>query len=170
MIVASLFILFLFLPSLGVSLISTYQIKQVRSEMKTKLKKGAPKELIQQISLSKKELAELIWIRPTKEFRLNGKLYDVIEQVKNKKRGVIITCISDTNEDILFVHLDDVVNKEAKKQGITVKLSQLIFPIQAIDETSVIVAELHENHTAIFNYLPPSCDRVIFSLLKPPTV
>ena len=82
----------------------------VRHEIKQRIKQGVPTS---DLTIIKDDVtnSRLNWIKPSKEFRLNGKMYDVVSK---RIEGNIIyySCINDTQEEELFKTLDEQVNKE----------------------------------------------------------
>lgn len=85
--------------------LSHYQIKK---EIKTLLKKGVPKDSLTTFKFSDHQIAKLNWLKKN-EFKLKGRLYDVVYKMKDENGFSILNCISDTQEEVLFAKLGQTV-------------------------------------------------------------
>ena len=90
----------------------------LRREMKERIKSSLPESELQHFAFSKQETSDINWERKGKEFRLNGKMYDV---VRTHATGDTIHfyCLQDDKETKLFAGLDQLLKKEgtAGKSG-----------------------------------------------------
>jgi hypothetical protein len=165
----SAFILLLFLPNIGISLYSNYQISKVRKEMKTKLKQGAPAALLQTMTFSKDQFKHLYWTKANKEYKIKGKLYDVVFKkiIQNK---IEVICISDTNEDILFVKLDKLVKNEAIKKGILLKINPLVFTCEMFMDNIGVPKNIIAYRADFFHFHQHQTVGINSQDLRPPTI
>ncbi len=85
--------------------ISHYKIKK---EIKSLLKKGVPKDSLTTFKFSDHQMAKLNWLKKN-EFKLKGRLYDVVYNIKDENGFSILSCISDTQEEVLFAKLGQTV-------------------------------------------------------------
>jgi hypothetical protein len=76
------------------------RLQHVRSEMRVNMRKGLHAEDLTRFSFSQKEAAALEWEDET-EFRLNGKMYDVVSS-ESKNGQLLIVCIPDSREEKLL--------------------------------------------------------------------
>lgn len=79
--------------------------KQIRKEVKLKIKKGVPKDELFYFT-SKNPQTEFHWIKPDKEFELNGHLYDVVRTKILRNHSIELACVDDWQEAQLFQNLD----------------------------------------------------------------
>lgn len=103
------------------SMVTNYlQIEAVRKEVKSKLKSAVPLNELIVIQLKNSELNALTWVRANKEFIYKGKMYDVVSK-SIQTHSIRFVCITDTQEEALFKHLDDLVNmsSHAKKRPVS---------------------------------------------------
>lgn len=104
------------------SMVTNYlQIEAVRKEVKSKLKSTVPPNELTVIQLKNSESNALTWVRANKEFIYKGKMYDVVSKAiyANSIRYV---CITDTQEEALFKHLNDLVNMSSHAKKSVLKL------------------------------------------------
>lgn len=76
---------------------------QIKSVMRAEIKKGMNSERIEKIIIYEKDIAEnkiRFKLVEAHEFRLNGKMYDIVKKIEEPGR-VIYYCIHDTKEDAL---------------------------------------------------------------------
>jgi len=85
-----------------------YKQNSVRSEIKTQIKNNVPQNQLIVLKFTKEQTTKLSFIKKN-EFRLNGKMYDI---VKTTIKNNIITyyCINDTQEEKLFENLNEQVS------------------------------------------------------------
>ena len=84
----------------------------IRRSVKMRIKQGVPDEQLHVIRLNEATRQKIRWIRPHREFVLDGMMYDV---VKTDTLGPTIRlhCITDEQEKALFSKLDEVAEREA---------------------------------------------------------
>jgi hypothetical protein len=79
---------------------------RVRQEIKHRIKAGLSESQLQIITFRKQDTID--WVRPGKEFRLNGQFFDVVRK-ESKAGNLIFHCINDQQEKALFATLDQMV-------------------------------------------------------------
>jgi len=144
-------LMLLFMSTLGLVIMLQVQQQLVRSEVKQKLKLDVDEEelftFIIPNNLQQAKLSGFIWVRPNKEFRYNGGMYDVIRK-KQHAKTTEYTCISDTKEAEIFTQLDKLVNQgvssnpEQKQQrGYCFQMLKTLFyqPINSHSIKSVLI-------------------------------
>ncbi|MBI5540584.1 MAG: hypothetical protein HY951_11035 [Bacteroidia bacterium] len=72
-----------------------------KAEIKNRINNNVPTNELTILMFNKEEYANLVW-EESKEFRLNGKMYDVISTVKNRDESITVYCIDDERESLLF--------------------------------------------------------------------
>jgi hypothetical protein len=77
---------------------------RIKKEIKRKIKRSVPQSELTVFTFSKGESEDLIWIE-NHEFRLDGKMYDVVRK-ETKNNSITYHCINDTQEEVLFTNLD----------------------------------------------------------------
>lgn len=97
--------------------------QQARKEIKKKLKNSVPESELAVFTFSRKEAADLQWVKEGKEFMHNGSMYDVV-RAEEHEGAITYHCVNDEQEKQLFVDLEKHVydhiaahakNKEVKK-------------------------------------------------------
>jgi hypothetical protein len=101
----SIFYLAILLCLMGSDWMFVHIQKQIRKEVKTKIKKGVPSNELFYFT-SKNPRAEFHWIKVDKEFEMNGHLYDVVRTRVLESHVVELACVDDWQEAQLFQHLD----------------------------------------------------------------
>lgn len=84
---------------------------KIQKEIKTLLKKGVPENELNVIIVPVEKVNDLDWKREGKEFRHNGNMYDIVRH-ETKDGNIHYYCVNDTQETQLFVHLEELVNKQ----------------------------------------------------------
>jgi len=108
------------------SMVTNYlQIEAVRKEVKSKLKSAVPLNELIVIQLKNSELNALTWVRANKEFIYKGKMYDVVSK-SIQTHSIRFVCITDTQEEALFKHLDDLVNMSSHAKKSLIKLQKSV--------------------------------------------
>jgi len=80
--------------------------RAIRKEIKTQIKAGVPEKDLIQFLFKSTRLKKLVWIKKN-EFRLNGRLYDVVHRVIHSDGTVTLKCIDDLHEKELFAKLGE---------------------------------------------------------------
>lgn len=109
--VASLMVLALFFGTAGYFLVFKAEQMSIRNAIKKELKLSIPRSRLHEIIVSNNEQSELEWEEEGKEFRYEGRMYDVVS-VSSKGDKIHYYCISDDEETALFSKL----NKQVKQQ------------------------------------------------------
>ncbi|MBK9076551.1 MAG: hypothetical protein IPL77_16560 [Flavobacteriales bacterium] len=91
--------------------------RTVRKEIKLRLKAGVPQEERTPFQVTQAEYAALDWVKPQREFRLNGRFYDVVELHVQADETFLLSCIDDHQETELFAHLSDLVDLAMGTRG-----------------------------------------------------
>ncbi len=103
-----------------------------KREMKRVLKARAPDEMLCTITLSSDPAAHdrmrVQWI-DDKEFRLDGRMYDIVRS-EQRSDSVVYTCIEDETETRLFAGLDALIrahmNSDTKQNAAESRVQRLI--------------------------------------------
>jgi hypothetical protein len=99
-------------------LVFKVQQYQVRQEIKLLIKQGMPYQELVQISVTAGNQNQLDW-EHKKEFRYKGTMYDVVKTEVINEDSTIYYCITDEQETMLFVNLEEEVRKnmDSKNKG-----------------------------------------------------
>ncbi len=89
----------------------------IQKEIRGEIAAGVKDEDLTLIVISDNEESEIIWIKPNKEFRYNGEMYDVVK-IKDLPGKKQYYCINDTKEEQLIAAFDKTHNtkKESEKK------------------------------------------------------
>lgn len=91
----------------------------IRKEVKNRIKKGLPDDKLVIIKDNAFN-TELNWVEDDEEFRLNGKMYDVVSK-RIEGNTIYYSCIIDAEEEELFEELeqqvDNALNDSGKKKN-----------------------------------------------------
>jgi len=109
--VASLMVLVLFFGTAGYFFVFKAEQMGIRHAIKEELKRSIPRSQLHEIVLSVDEQEELEWEEEGKEFRYEGRMYDVVS-VSSKGGKTHYYCIGDDEETTLFAKL----GKQVKQQ------------------------------------------------------
>lgn len=99
-----------------------------KAEIRSRINNKVPTNELTIFSFNKKEYTNLDW-EESKEFRLKGKMYDVISTVNNQDESITVYCIDDESESNLFklhkkqVDSNSSDNKDSKSEH---KISKII--------------------------------------------
>jgi hypothetical protein len=117
--IIAILILLVLLTGLGGYFV-VFKVEQfaLRREMKERIKSSVPDTELQHFAFSKHNASRLDWERKAKEFRLNGKMYDVV-RTEVKGDTVHFFCVRDDKETKLFAGLDQLLKTQttAGKSG-----------------------------------------------------
>lgn len=83
---------------------------RIRREIKQYIKQGVPENELALITVTPENENQLDW-KHKKEFRYKGTMYDVVRKEIINKTTIIYHCVTDTQETVLFAHLDEMVSK-----------------------------------------------------------
>ena len=86
---------------------------KVQSDIKKQIKEGVPESELHVISFSKGYSPD--WVKPDKEFRLNGRMYDVVRTEEDLSKTTYY-CVDDQQETKLFTSLDQLIRGQLLNQ------------------------------------------------------
>ncbi len=86
----------------------------VRKDIKRAIKHSLHQNEYKQFNFTNEEFKELTWINDH-EFKMNGRLYDVVKKNKNEF-GYSVSCIDDIQETVLFAQLDEATTSNMNNQ------------------------------------------------------
>lgn len=137
-----------------------YSYITLKKEIKQQIKKGVPQSELITFKLSKSEQAKMVWL-DRNEFQLNGNLYDVIHKFRNDNGFLVLHCISDVKEKVLFATLGQTVSQQLNggehNSSVVTWFKLLQLPILK-----------HDYSTAIYQCLEEDLDNKIFIFYKEP--
>ncbi|MBP6391334.1 MAG: hypothetical protein KA175_03610 [Flavobacteriales bacterium] len=94
-----------------------WQRRAVKQEIKMRLKAGVPQDERTSFQVTEAQYAALDWVKPEREFRSNGRFYDVVELRTQADGTLLLSCIDDRQETELFVQLSDLVELAMGTRG-----------------------------------------------------
>lgn len=164
------FLLVVFLYNAGgYYLCFRYYQESVRREMKLSIRKGIPANELTEIiiDLSKGRLSEneakkgISWVKPGKEFRYKGNIYDVVKtSFKNNRKTIY--CINDSKEKKLLTEFWKLKTRRLEKR---IKSMVSYYSIPSIFE--IIQYERSFDFGIVVNFYHSTTHEV---LSPPPTV
>ncbi|MBL7891084.1 MAG: hypothetical protein JNL63_00530 [Bacteroidia bacterium] len=89
---------------------------RIRQEVKAGLEKDIPESKLHFVSISDENPNEIKWVRPGKEFRYKGNMYDIVT-IKKEKGITHYICVSDRDETRLSAYLDEMVKKQIENDN-----------------------------------------------------
>lgn len=97
-----------------------FKIEQahIRSSIKHEIKDGIPEDELHEFHLSQKDYDQLNWVRPDIEFRRRKQMFDIVRR-ENKGDSIILHCVNDKEESLLFAHLDELIQNKMNKESKT---------------------------------------------------
>jgi len=110
------FVLLLLYSFCGELLLWQWQSAQVRQAIKHQLKTQIPAKNLHRFLFTQAEFDALQWYKKDKEFKLDHRLYDIVNKTK-KNDTIVLLCINDTEEESLFARLDELVNKQLQSKN-----------------------------------------------------
>lgn len=87
-----------------------YRQSQIRKEIKKQIKNGVAEEDLFTFAVADINTDHVEWIKPGKEFRMNGTMYDIVRMELMDGKSYY-KCINDEQEGKLFAELDEMVHK-----------------------------------------------------------
>lgn len=163
------------MSTFGLVIMLQLQQQLVRREVKQQLKLAVNEAELFTFIIPKDNYqanaSGFFWVRPNKEFRYNGGMYDVIRK-KQKANVTEFTCISDKKEAEIFTQLDKLVSlgvstNPKQKQGRTFcyqLLKSLYY--QAIEQPFDVNVFAQPRHA--FRYVQMNSTPYILLLFAPP--
>ncbi|MBK8340958.1 MAG: hypothetical protein IPK99_13590 [Flavobacteriales bacterium] len=91
--------------------------KAVRKEIKLRLKAGVPQDERTSFQVTEAQYASLDWVKPQREFRSNGRFYDVVELHVQADGSFLLSCVDDRQETALFAELSELVDLAMGTRG-----------------------------------------------------
>ena len=85
-----------------------YRQTVIRKEIKKQIKNGVEESELFVFSYTEIQNGNVEWVKPGKEFRKNGSMYDIV-RLDFKNGEWFYQCIDDAQEAKLFVELDNLV-------------------------------------------------------------
>jgi hypothetical protein len=82
----------------------------IRHAIKQRIKAGVPEGDRVVFLFTARELDDLDWEEERREFRRNGRMYDVVESHQLPEGTIKLACIDDEQETRLFVRLDSLTD------------------------------------------------------------
>ncbi len=133
----------LLLIILSINLLGTYGIFRyhqfrLRREIKRQIKNGVKEEELLIFNFEINELEKLTWTKPN-EFKIGSRFYDIVRKEINKGL-IVLFCIDDKRESILFSKLDDIVKNRANQSGLQ-QLIKKVFQLKSYQN----------NHNTLFS-------------------
>ena len=115
------------LNSIGIIFAFFHQKSQIKSEFKSFLKSGIPLSNLEVIKIPKNENSLSGFKRiEDNEFRLNGKMYDIVKEVHTFSQ-IIFYCVNDEKEERLLEKFSDSIKNLAEtKDSFKKNLGKLI--------------------------------------------
>jgi hypothetical protein len=114
----TLFFLILVLTQIvGFNIFFNIEKLSIKQNLKSYLKKGVPENLMVKFEFSNEDFNKLNWIKPTKEFKIADKYYDVVWKKKLNKNKLLVLCVDDIQETRLFIHLAKFTTKNLSKEN-----------------------------------------------------
>jgi hypothetical protein len=161
---ASIFLIVaLLFNSCGAYLVFESVKKGIRKEIKRKIKAGVPESELHILRFSNNDVKEgtagLDW-KDDREFKYDGKMYDIV-RITYEGNDIIYHCVNDTQEEVLFAKLNEMVkdvnSKDKSAQQKTQHLLQLLIH-EALQEVFVLkpwVAQSNGLRYALPNFFSP---------------
>lgn len=143
-----------------------YRQTVIRKEIKKQIKNGVEESELFVFSYTEIQNGNVEWVKPGKEFRKNGSMYDIV-RLDFKNGEWFYQCIDDAQEAKLFVELDQLVNKRMSGNSADDYLNNLVKDFVKVyfeSENSCFVPQPQKEKTAfIFSFYHFSID-----ILSPP--
>ena len=134
--IALVFLLFVTWQLVGVTTWFELSRVSIRKEIKTRIKARIPEKDLIYHSFTPDQLKNLTWLKKN-EFRFNGHLYDVVHRSIQENGSVLLKCIDDIKEKVLFATLGETtancLGTEEHPTTLYFFVKQLFAPIEHID-------------------------------------
>lgn len=132
-----------------------YRQSVIRKEIKKQIKNGVAEEDLFTFAVADINTDHVEWIKPGKEFRMNGTMYDIVrmEIIDGKS---YYKCINDEQEGKLFAELDEMVNKRMNDDSTDDYLKNLLknfvkMPIVVSSSNFLVGSPDKENTAYLFS-------------------
>lgn len=117
--------LFLFASIGGITGMLLLQYRQ-KARMEAMIHSHSHHELVTRLLLSKNQLASLVWEKPDREFRYQGKMYDVIRSKRHPDGSIEYECYRDDKEtaitDALIQHINPGHDSSSNDRNMAVQV------------------------------------------------
>lgn len=100
----------------GVFFVFKIQQYKVRKEIKHLIKAGIPENELHEFHLSNKDYEQLNWVRPDIEFQKGNEMFDIV-RAETKGDSILLHCVNDKEEAVLFAQLDELIQKKMEKES-----------------------------------------------------
>jgi hypothetical protein len=143
-----------------------YRQTMIRKEIKKQIKNGVKESELFVFSYTEIQNGNVEWVKPGKEFRKNGSMYDIV-RLDFKNGEWFYQCIDDAQEAKLFVELDQLVNKRMRGNSSDDYLNNLVkdFVKVYFDSESRFFTPQPENEKTEFHF---SYSHFALKILSPP--
>lgn len=139
-----LFLMVFLIQAIGFTFYFNFERAKIKKQLKTFIKKGVPKDQLKVFEFSNKEFLELKFVKK-KEFKLNGRFYDIVWKTKLKNGKLLLKCVDDKQETELFKNLafliDDYINKNTNS------------PLKAVFSL-IVQPVIYTNHELVIHFVP----------------
>lgn len=136
---------------------------QLRKEIKNQIKEGVSDKDLTLITLDSETIPYLEW-KNKHEFLYQGQMYDVVRKGNDKNGNILLYCISDAQETLLFAGLNNLVNqqspaKENEKSAFN-QLFKLIARIHVLPEYKMSFFQEKDKICSVYRffYKEPALD------------
>lgn len=142
-----------------------YRQSVIRKEIKKEIKNGVAESDLTTFTVSQLLNGKLEWIKPGKEFRLKGNMYDIVRS-ETENGNYVYKCINDTQETELFAELDSLVEKRMNGDAddLQKELTKDFIKIYFVSECDNLFPS-NEGNSFIFHF---SFFHFSFSIPSPP--
>lgn len=144
------------------------EYQEIKSQFKKILKENVNNDELIKFDLSLSEFDELVW-RKKNEFSFQGNFYDVVRK-KETTKGVILFCVSDAQEKVLFEHLEEMIGNKLKESKNDSSVESTFFTLDlSINEEHLVIPWLKdEKEISDFQYLIIPIKGYTSSTFSPP--
>ena len=146
--IALVFLLFVTWQLVGVTTWFELSRVSIRKEIKTRIKARVPEKDLIHLSFSQDQLKNLTWLKKN-EFRFNGHLYDVVHRSIQENGSVLLKCIDDVKEKVLFATLGETtanhLGTDEHPTPLFFCIKQLLSPLEPNTHVELIIPFVEEN-------------------------
>lgn len=114
---SGLLVCMLMVQAIGFSVYFQVEKTRIQKQLKTKIKLGVPDTQLTHFDFSRKDYAQLTFLKKEKEFKFGERLYDIVHKKISKNGRINLKCVHDIQETRLFKHLAYYVGKTLNKQS-----------------------------------------------------
>jgi hypothetical protein len=108
-VIPAFFLLVFFTQVLGFTIYFNHEKSKIRKELKTIIKEGVPENQLIKFKFTAKQYSKLNFTKK-KEFKIGENYYDIVYSNTDKKGNILLKCVNDKQETILFKNLTQNVN------------------------------------------------------------